>query len=122
LFANTQLCVASVEAGTKIVQYGYPTEGEVDDMVDLAQAEVYAVTRTSLSEDYVQLNTLLPQALDEIEAISKGIGIEGVKTGFKDLDALTHGLHAGNMIILAARPAMGKSTLRFGYRTTCINS
>jgi replicative DNA helicase len=54
---------------------------------------------------------LLPQALDEIEAISKGIGVEGVMTGFKDLDQLTHGLHPGNMIILAARPAMGKSTL-----------
>ena len=95
----------------KIVQYGYTTEGEVDDMVDLAQAEVYAVTERRSSEDYVQLSTLLPQALDEIEAISKGIGVEGVKTGFKDLDALTHGLHPGNMIILAARPAMGKSTL-----------
>jgi replicative DNA helicase len=76
-----------------------------------AQAEVYAVTERRASEDYVQLSTLLPQALDEIEAISKGIGIEGVKSGFKDLDALTHGFHPGNMIILAARPAMGKSTL-----------
>jgi replicative DNA helicase len=100
-----------VEAGTKIVQYGYTSEGEVDEMVDLAQAEVYAVTERRSSEDYVQLSTLLPQALDEIEAISKGIGVEGVKTGFKDLDQLTHGLHPGNMIILAARPAMGKSTL-----------
>ena len=100
-----------VEAGTKIVQLGYTSEGEVDDMVDQAQAEVYAVTERRSSEDYVQLSTLLPQALDEIEAISKGIGVEGVKTGFKDLDALTHGFHPGNMIILAARPAMGKSTL-----------
>ena len=100
-----------VEAGTKIVQLGYTSEGEVDDMVDQAQAEVYAVTERRSSEDYVQLSTLLPQALDEIEAISKGIGVEGVKSGFKDLDALTHGFHPGNMIILAARPAMGKSTL-----------
>jgi replicative DNA helicase len=59
----------------------------------------------------VQLNTLLPQALDEIEAISKGVGAEGVKSGFRDLDQLTHGFHPGNMIILAARPAVGKSTL-----------
>ncbi len=100
-----------VEAGTKIVQLGYTTEGEVDDAVDQAQAEVYAVTERRASEDYVQLSTLLPQALDEIEAISKGIGVEGIKTGFKDLDLLTHGLHPGNLIILAARPAVGKSTL-----------
>jgi replicative DNA helicase len=100
-----------VEAGTKIVQLGYAVEGEVDDAVDQAQAEVYAVTERRSSEDYVQLSTLLPQALDEIENISKGIGVEGVMTGFKALDELTHGLHPGNMIILAARPAVGKSTL-----------
>ena len=100
-----------VEAGTKIVQLGYDQNGEVDDAVDAAQAEVYAVTERRSSEDYVQLNTLLPQALDEIEAISKGVGAEGVKSGFRDLDQLTHGFHPGNMIILAARPAVGKSTL-----------
>jgi replicative DNA helicase len=100
-----------VEAGTKIVQLGYNTEGEVDDAVDQAQAEVYAVTERRTSEDYVQLSTILPQALDEIEAISKGGGAEGVMSGFRDLDLLTHGFHAGNMIVLAARPAVGKSTL-----------
>ncbi len=100
-----------IEAGTKIVQLGYNAEGEVDDAVDQAQAEVYAVTERRSSEDYVQLSTILPQALDEIEAISKGGGVEGVKTGFRDLDLLTHGLHPGNMIVLAARPAVGKSTL-----------
>ena len=100
-----------VEAGTKIVQLGYNAEGEVDDAVDQAQAEVYAVTERRTSEDYVKLATILPQAFDEIEAISKGGGVEGVKTGFRDLDLLMHGLHPGNMIVLAARPAVGKSTL-----------
>ena len=56
-----------VEAGTKIVQLGYNVEGEVDDAVDQAQAEVYAVTERRTSEDYVQLATLLPEALDEID-------------------------------------------------------
>jgi replicative DNA helicase len=100
-----------VEAGTKIVQLGYTDEGEVDDAVDQAQAEVYAVTERRQSEDYVQLSELLPAAYDEIEKISAGVVGEGVKTGFKDLDALTNGFHPGNMIVLAARPAVGKSTL-----------
>jgi len=100
-----------VEAGTKIVQLGYSTEGEVDDAVDQAQAEVYSVTERRANEDYVQLSTLLPAALDEIEKISQGVMGEGVKTGFKELDSLTNGLHPGNMIVLAARPAVGKSTL-----------
>jgi replicative DNA helicase len=100
-----------VEAGTKIVQLGYTDEGEVDDAVDQAQAEVYAVTERRESEGYVQLSELLPAAYDEIEKISSGVAGEGVKTGFKDLDALTNGFHPGNMIVLAARPAVGKSTL-----------
>ena len=100
-----------VEAGTKIVQLGYSKEGEVDDVVNSAQSEIYAVTEHRTSEDYIQLSELLPQALDEIEAISSGVKGEGVKSGFKDLDNLTNGFHAGNMIVLAARPAVGKSTL-----------
>ena len=100
-----------VEAGTKIVQLGYTDEGEVDDAVDQAQAEVFAVTERRESEDYIRLAQLLPSALDEIEKISSGVAGEGVKTGFKDLDALTNGFHPGNMIVLAARPAVGKSTL-----------
>ena len=100
-----------VEAGTKIVQIGYSQEGEVDEAVDAAQAEVYQVTERRATEDYIQLSELLPAALDEIESISKGVGSEGVKSGFKDLDGLTNGFHPGNMIVLAARPAVGKSTL-----------
>lgn len=101
-----------VEAGTKIVQIGYASEGDVDDAVDVAQAEVYAVTERRVSEDYQQLSTLLPGTLDEIEAIGARDGqLTGVPTGFKDLDELTNGLHPGNMVVLAARPAIGKSTL-----------
>jgi replicative DNA helicase len=90
---------------------GYSEEGDVDDAVDSAQAEVYQVTESRMSEDYIQLSQLLPAALDEIEAISAGVTREGVMTGFKDLDALTNGFHAGNMVVLAARPGVGKSTL-----------
>jgi len=100
-----------VEAGTKIVQLGYSAEGDVDDSVDQAQAEVYSVTERRANEDYVVLGNLLQPAMDEMEAIEKGVGAEGIKTGFKDLDTLTNGLHPGNMIVLAARPAVGKSTL-----------
>jgi replicative DNA helicase len=100
-----------VEAGTKIVQLGYSEEGEIDDAVDQAQAEIYNVTEHRTNDDYIQLSDLLPAALDEIEAISNGVKGEGVKSGFKDLDTLTNGFHAGNMIVLAARPAVGKSTL-----------
>ena len=99
-----------VDAGTKIVQIGYAGEGEVDHIVDAAQAEVYGVTERRKAEDYAPLSDIMDGVLDEIEAIeNREAGIYGVPTGFADLDDLTNGLHAGQMIVVAARPAMGKA-------------
>src|SRR5690625_4461671 len=73
-----------VEAGTRIVQMGYGSDGEADDIVDRAQAEVYAVTERRTSEDYLPLSDIMEGTLDEIEAIgSRGrseerrVGTEG---------------------------------------------
>ena len=106
-----------VEAGTRIVQLGYSADGaEVDAVVDRAQAEVYAVTERRTSEDYIALGDVMPGTLDEIEAISNRSGeLVGVPTGFGDLDGLLHGLHPGQMIVVAARPATGKSTLGLDF-------
>jgi replicative DNA helicase len=101
-----------VDAGTRIVQFGYAGEGDVDDLVDQAQAEVYQVTDKRNTEDYAPLSEIMDGVLDEIEAIgNRDAGLYGVPTGFADLDDLTNGLHAGQMIIVAARPAVGKSTI-----------
>jgi len=99
-----------VDAGTRIVQMGYAGQGEVDDVVDAAQAEVYQVTDRRNAEDYAPLSDIMDGVLDEIEAIgNRDAGLYGVPTGFADLDDLTNGLHNGQMIIVAARPAMGKA-------------
>ena len=99
-----------VEVGTRIVQLGYTGDGDADDLVDRAEAEIYGVTDRRVSEDYLPLAEIMPGALDEIEAIgSRGGTLAGVPTGFADLDALTNGLHPGQMIVIAARPAMGKA-------------
>jgi len=105
-----------VEAGTRIVQFGYAGDADVDELVDRAQAEVYDVTERRTGEDYHSLSEIMPGALDEIEAIgSHGGVLTGVPTGFADLDVLTNGLHAGQMVVIAARPAMGKSTLALDF-------
>ena len=99
-----------VEAGTRITQMGYAADGDVDEIVNSAQAEIYAVTEQRTSEDYLPLSEIMEGALDEIEAIGSRSGqMTGVPTGFTDLDALTNGLHPGQMIVIAARPAMGKA-------------
>ena len=101
-----------VEAGTRIVQLGYGGDGDADELVDRAEAEIYGVTERRVSEDYLPLADIMPGALDEIEAIgSRGGVMTGVPTGFGDLDSLTNGLHPGQMVVIAARPAIGKSTL-----------
>ncbi|WP_150250898.1 replicative DNA helicase [Nocardiopsis deserti] len=99
-----------VEVGTRIAQIGYAGDGEVDDLVDHAQAEIYKVAEKRTGEDYVALADIMPGALDEIEAIGAHDGtMTGVPTGFADFDALTNGLHPGQMVIIAARPAVGKA-------------
>ena len=101
-----------VEAGTRIAQMGYAADGDVDDVVDRAQAEVYNVTDRRGSEDYRPLSEIMEATLDEIEAIgSHGGQLIGVPTGFADLDALTNGLHPGQLVVVAARPGVGKSIL-----------
>ena len=102
-----------VEAGTKIVQLGYAQGGgDVEDIVNAAQAEVYAVVDKRGAEDYHRLGDILEMTVDEIEVASGKSGeMTGVPTGFTDLDSLTNGLHPGQMIVVAARPAIGKSTL-----------
>ncbi|SNT21961.1 replicative DNA helicase [Actinomadura meyerae] len=100
-----------VETGTRIVQMGYAADGaDADEVLDRAQAEVFAIAEKRAGEDYVALSEIMPGALDEIEAIgSRGGQMVGCPTGFADLDALTNGLHPGQMIVVAARPAMGKA-------------
>jgi len=113
-----------VEAGTRIVQLGYGAAAgagrDVDDVVDLAQQAVYDVTERRTSEDYTVLEELLQPAMDEIEAIGAHGGLmSGVPTGFLDLDRLTNGLHPGQLIIVAARPGLGKSTWGLDVLRSC---
>ncbi|UQX10999.1 replicative DNA helicase [Candidatus Mycobacterium methanotrophicum] len=112
IVAEKALLRRLVEAGTRVVQYGYAgAEGaDVAEVVDRAQAEIYDVTDRRLSEDFVPLEDLLQPTMDEIDAIASNGGISrGVPTGFTELDEVTNGLHPGQMIIVAARPGVGKA-------------
>jgi replicative DNA helicase len=105
-----------VEVGTKIAQLGYANEGDVEDLVNEAQERVYQVGGASVTEDYVGLSTSIEAAINEIESAQKrGGDMVGVPTGFIELDDLTHGFHPGQLIIVAARPAVGKSTIALDF-------
>ncbi|WP_158867283.1 replicative DNA helicase [Leifsonia sp. AG29] len=116
IVAEKALLRRLVEAGTRITQMGYKAEGEVLDLVNNAQAEIYSVTGSQETEDYVPLTEAVTVAIDEIEAAKHKDGsMTGVPTGFVELDELTNGLHPGQMVIVAARPALGKSTLALDF-------
>ncbi len=112
IVAEKALLRRLVEAGTRVVQYGYAgAEGaDVAEVVDRAQAEIYDVTEGRTSEDFVPLEDLLQPTMDEIDAIASNGGLaRGVPTGFTELDDVTNGLHPGQMIVIAARPGVGKA-------------
>jgi replicative DNA helicase len=101
-----------VEVGTKIAQMGYKAEGDIIELVNQAQHDVYAVSKSGSGEDYVPLFDSIEDAVKMMEVAQKRGGeMVGVPTGFSELDDMTHGLHPGQLVILAARPAVGKSTL-----------
>jgi replicative DNA helicase len=101
-----------IDVGTRIVQVGYETPQDVERAVDLAESWVYQVAQGRVSEDYQSLRDVLTGTLEAIERLHEDHReITGVPTGFADLDRLTSGLQPSNLIIVAARPAIGKSAL-----------
>ena len=100
-----------IDAGTRIAQSGYESQGEVEDLVNQAQSEIFQVATQSTKEDYVGLSESIDVAIRDIEmAQNRGGELTGISTGFSSLDAYTHGLHPGQLVIVAARPSVGKST------------
>ena len=110
-----------VEVGTRIVQLGYTTDGaDVEGLVNLAQSEVFAVSEQRNSTNYVTLEQVVPDLYEELERnANRDGGLDGVPTGFSELDAKLNGLRAGQMIIIAARPGGGKSTLAMDICRSC---
>ncbi|MER6441274.1 replicative DNA helicase [Streptomyces sp. NPDC001185] len=103
------------EAGTRIAQLGYAGEGELEDIVNTAQAEMFAVTETrTASEQGSGIATIVERVVDSVGGRDDG-EITGVPTGFTDLDSLTKGWQPGQLVVLAGRPAMGKSTVALDF-------
>ncbi len=101
-----------IDVGTQIVQLGFETPQDTERAVDIAESLVYQVAQGRVTEDYHSLRDVLTGTLEAIERLHEDHReITGVPTGFPDLDRLTSGLQPSNLIIVAARPAVGKSTL-----------
>lgn len=100
-----------IGAGAKITRLGFDQADDVQKALAQAEADLYAVSESSQKGDLAPLESILTQSFDRMEMLHRNKDqLRGVRTGFKDLDRLTAGLQKSDLIILAARPAMGKST------------
>lgn len=101
-----------IEASYEIGRMGYNEAEDVDVLLDQAEKEVFAITQKSLSQRFVSLKDNLEEAFERIDRLSRHEGgPRGVPTGFVDLDNLLSGLQRSDLIILASRPSLGKSSL-----------
>lgn len=101
-----------IYAATKIASRGYEEPDEVDQLIDEAEKLIFDISQKQRSQDFTIIREVLMDTFDKIEQLyNKQENITGIPTGFTDLDSLLSGLQPSDLIILAARPAMGKTTL-----------
>jgi len=101
-----------IKASSEISELGYNEDTTTQELLEKAEAELFSVSDQSLKQDLVSIESILTDSFDRMEELHKNKGaIRGVRTGYRDLDNMTAGLQRSDLIILAARPAMGKTTL-----------
>ncbi|MBR2543905.1 replicative DNA helicase [Candidatus Saccharibacteria bacterium] len=113
-----------ITAGTQIAESAYEDDVNTDDLIGSAEKELFEVSDKIIKSDYVPMDELLVDAFDRIEELHKNKGaLRGLKTGFRDIDKKTAGFQKGDLVIIGARPAMGKTTFaqNLAYNIASIN-
>lgn len=101
-----------IKAGTEIVQLGYEFPEDIIQTIDAAEQTIFEISKKKISEQFSPIKDLLIECWEEIENLyEKKSLVTGISTGFADVDRLTSGLHKSDLIIIAARPSMGKTSL-----------
>ena len=100
-----------IKASTAIIEDSYNKQGEVEGVLDLAEKKIFDIAEKRSTSDFEALSDVLERGFLEIERLFNNKGqITGVPSGFTDLDAKTSGFQKGDMVLIAARPSMGKTT------------
>ncbi len=101
-----------IRAGTEIAELGFVHVGEPQELVDKAEQIVFSIADKRISSDFTPLNSLLVESFERLGALAEsGSEITGAASGFRDLDRITAGFQPSNLVIVAARPSMGKTSL-----------
>ena len=100
-----------IKASGDISELGYDEDTSTQELLEKAEAELFSVSDQSLKQDVISLESILTESFDRLEELHKNKGqLRGIRTGYRDLDNMTAGLQRSDLVILAARPAMGKTT------------
>src|SRR3954463_11480955 len=101
-----------IRSGGEIARLGWDRPGETADLVDQAEQIVFGLAQERVTGEFSHIEDLLKESFERITALYEaGADVTGVPSGFRDLDRITSGFQPGNLIIVAARPSMGKSAL-----------
>ncbi|NEP09463.1 MAG: replicative DNA helicase [Symploca sp. SIO2C1] len=103
-----------IKAGNEIVQLGYETSTELENVLDKAEQKIFSITQSRPQQGLVRISETLIQTFQEIETRHEGVALPGLPSNFYDLDALTGGFQRSDLIIVAGRPAMGKTSFALG--------
>lgn len=100
-----------ISAASRITELGYKEDVETDEILDQAESAVLGVSQRFINENFVSISSVLSESFDRIDELHKHKGtLRGVPTGFKELDNLLGGLQKSDLVIIAARPSMGKTS------------
>jgi replicative DNA helicase len=103
---------ALIQAGSQIAEMGFGDDKEIDNILDRAESQIFAISQKSSLRSFIPLKEALAESFDRIDELhKKGAGLRGVKTGFTDLDNALSGMQQSNLLILAARPGQGKTAM-----------
>jgi len=101
-----------IELSSELVEKSFDEKGDTKKLLDEAEREIFALSRENQRSDFIELKEILAESFERLEEfIKKGIHLRGIPTGFNEIDRKLAGLHPSNLIILAARPGIGKTTL-----------
>lgn len=101
-----------IETAEQIAEEGFDTGSSLDEVLDHAEKEILEVTRSRRASEFQSSKEVVSRVIKELVALRESDNhITGVRTGYQDLDRMTNGFQRGDLIILAARPAMGKTAL-----------
>lgn len=103
-----------IQAGNEIVRLGYETALELETVLDQAEQKIFSLTQKRPQQGLVPISETLIQTFQEIETHHQGIALPGIPSNFYDLDAMTGGFQRSDLIIVAGRPSMGKTSFAIG--------